>query len=80
MFFCEPEENPPLLPKSRIRLGDRVKIMNPSGGQKSEGIVTGTTKSGGFLWVETGHGPPIRRIPQNLKIISSHHNNDNPEK
>ena len=77
IIFPELEENVPLLPKSTIRLGNRVKIMNPTSGQLSEGIVTHKTKH--FLWVETGEGPPIRRKPKNLEIISSPHNIDNPQ-
>ena len=51
IIFPELEENGPLLPNSRIGLGDRVNITNPTPGQLSEGIVTHKTKH--FLWVET---------------------------
>ena len=44
----EPEENAPLLPNSKIQLGDRARIMNPTRGQQSEGIVIGTTESEGY--------------------------------
>ena len=77
--FREPEENAPLLPNSRIRLGDRVRIMNPSRRQFSEGIVISTTESGGFILVKTRHVKPVRRRPKKLQFISSHHNNDNPQ-
>ena len=61
IIFPELEENVPLLPKSTIRLGNRVKIMNPTSGQLSEGR----------------EGPCIRRKPKNLEITSSPHNNEN---
>ena len=77
IIFPELEENAPLLPHSTIQLGDRVKITNPTSGQLSESIVTHKTKY--FLWVETGEGPPIRRKPNNLEIISSPHHNDDPQ-
>ena len=73
--FHEPEENIPLLPNSTIQFGDRVRIMNPTRGQQSEGIVISTTESGGFILVKTRNVQPIRRQPQKLQIISSPHHN-----
>ena len=69
-------DNPPLLPYSNIRLGDRVRILNPNQGQSSEGVVQGRSRNGGFIVVATTNGI-IRRIPRNLRLINNQDQNNN---
>jgi len=56
-----------VLPYSRIRLGDRVHIINPSKNQQSEGEVIGAT-IGGYIRVRTDNGNIVRRFPRNLTV------------
>ena len=69
--FHQPEENAPLLHNSKIQLGDRVRIMNPSRGQQSKGIVISTTESGGLILVKTRNVKPVRRNPKNCKLSAA---------
>jgi len=56
-----------LLPYSRIRLGDRVLIVNPSEHQQAEGEVIGAT-IGGYIRIRTDNGNVVRRFPRNLTV------------
>jgi len=59
-----------VLPYSRIRLGDRVFIVNPSEHQQAEGEVIGAT-IGGYIRVRTDNGNVVRRFPRNLTVQTS---------
>ena len=63
-----PDRNPPLLPTSEFRLGDRVQIRYPNPGQQITGVVVGSTR-GGFLYVRTPNGDILRRMPHNLRPL-----------
>jgi len=61
------QRRPRVLPYSRIRLGDRVHITNPSENQQPEGEVIGAT-IGGYIRVRTDNGNVVRRFPRNLTV------------
>ena len=51
-----------------IRVGDRVKIKNPSKNQQNKGKIVGTTKTG-FAQIQTQNGDIIRRVANNITKI-----------
>jgi len=58
-------KGPRVLPYSRIRIGERVNILNPSENQETTGEVIGATIRG-FIRVKTNNGSVVRRKPKNL--------------
>jgi len=56
---------PRVLSYSRIRIGERVNILNPSEHQETTGEVIGATITG-FIRVKTSNGTIVRRLPKNL--------------
>ena len=51
-----------------IRVGDRVRIRNPSGNQQNKGTIIGATKTG-FARIQTQNGDIIRRVANNITKI-----------
>ena len=60
-----------VLPNSNFRVGDRVRILNPSALQQDRGMVMGPAKRRGFVLVRTSNGDIILRIPRNLQVIGN---------
>ena len=59
----------PYLLNSRLREGDKVKILNPNGDQQDKGVIIGTNRKKTFIIVKTPNGEEIKRIPKNLRKI-----------
>ena len=68
----EQPSNPPLWTGYAHKIGDKVKIKNPTFGQSCEGKIIGRTGKGykGFIQVQPKNkGKIINRIPSNLIIL-----------
>ena len=68
----EQPSNPPLWTGYPHKIGDKVRIKNPSFGQSCEGKIIGRTGKGykGFIQVQPKNkGKIINRIPSNLIIL-----------
>ena len=59
-----------LLPYSKIRKNDFVRIKNPKTGQQRKGIATGSTESRIYIKVVTPNQTVIKRTPRNLKVLT----------
>jgi len=59
-----------LLPYSKIRKNDFVKIKNPKTGQQRKGIASGSTESRIYIKVVTPNETVIKRTPRNLKVLT----------
>jgi len=59
-----------LLPTSRIRKWDLIRIKNPRTGQQRKGVAIGSTNSLLYIKVRTPNGTVINRTPGKLTIIS----------
>lgn len=69
---AESENHEPfVLPNSNLRVGDRVRIINPGAQQQDRGIIVGPARRRGFVLVRTANGDIILRIPRNLQVIST---------
>lgn len=60
-----------VLPNSNFRVGDRVRILNPSALQQDRGMVMGPARRRGFVLVRTSNGDIILHIPRNLQVIGN---------
>jgi len=59
-----------LLPYSKIRRNDFVRIKNPKTGQQRKGIASGSTESRIYIKVVTPNESVIKRTPRNLKVLT----------
>jgi len=59
-----------LLPYSKIRKNDFVRIKNPKTGQQRKGVATESTESRIYIKVVTPNQTVIKRTPRNLKVIT----------
>ena len=59
-----------LLPYSKIRRNDFVRIKNPKTGQQRKGIATGATESRIYIKVVTPNQAVIKLTPRNLKVLT----------
>ena len=50
---------------SRLKVGDKVQIINPKGNQQNTGTIIGQTKTG-FAKIQTNNNNIVRRLPFNL--------------
>jgi len=59
-----------LLPYSKIRKNDLIRIKNPRTGQQRKGYASGATESKLFIKVTTPNQSVVNRVPRNLKVIT----------
>ena len=59
---------PQVFPNTNLRVGDTVRILNPRTWQQHQGVIVGTT--GIYVQVRTRNRSIVRRIPQNLELLS----------
>jgi len=64
------EKGEVLLPYSKIRKNDLIRIKNPRTGQQRKGYASGATESKLFIKVTTPNQSVINRVPRNLKVVT----------
>ena len=64
-------EDNEIIPGTTLKVGDRVRILNPNRNQKNSWTITGYRVTYIHTWiiVTPGLGRPIKRIAKNLRKI-----------
>lgn len=59
------------IPRTKLRIGDKVQIINAKEYQEDRGIITGFKVGEPFvwIWIKPVTGVPIKRIARNLRKI-----------
>ena len=60
-----------VIPNTKLKIGDRVEILNPNDDQDDQGEIVGYSVSHPYtwIWIRPRFGPRIKRIAKNLKKI-----------
>lgn len=66
--IVEENEN---IPGTTLKIGDRVRILNPNRNQENSGIITGYRETHVYTWiiVTSRSGKEIKRIAKNLRRL-----------
>ena len=68
---AEVVEDTERIPETTLRVGDTVRIINPTRGQPNTGIITGYQVTRTFIWITVTprQGKPMKRRAKNLHRV-----------
>ena len=70
--IIKPEDDKLAIPRTTLRIGDRVKIVNAKEHQEDQGTITRYKVGEPFvwIWIKPKQGVQIKRIARNLRKIA----------